>query len=711
MFRKSPFSRLEPGRLRKLMWLFFLAMALPSTVLIYKSYDQLKWEAFYQHRQLAEDLSGRVDQQFIEFVAREESRPFSDYRFAVAQSNDSIIERSPLSTYPIQTDTPGVIGYFQIDASGRFSTPLLPSSPPIDKKADLSVAQLKQRSEAQIRVEEILSSNQLVEQRKMQDISDAITKPLLERFESVSGLSVDESVSNEGASPVDTSIMNQAAFDELSNVKKSRFDNKSEYDRKGGVLSRLEELELESPYKDKVGERKKEVSKQTASVLAPSAAEKSVKSREFGGSRQASSSYSLEEKLVQTRTLSDLDTPAERRQTELESDQGSGIRIFENEIDPFEISLLNSGHFVLYRKVWRDGQRYIQGLLLEQAPFIDGLISDNYAQSLLADMSTLTVIYQGNALSSFSQKNKYSSSRVSDSLSGTLLYRTRLSEPFNDLENVFTIRRLPAGPGGQVILWAAFIMALVLGIGCLLLYRMSLRNLSLVNQQQDFVSAVSHELKTPLTSIRMYGEMLNEGWADEKNKQGYYRYIFDESERLSRLINNILELARMTRNETPVDLKRISVAQLVDNIQSKIDSQIERSNFHLNLEIEELAAGKSLDIDPDVFAQVIINLVDNALKFSAKADKKVIDVSVTYQSDGKLCFAVRDYGPGVEKDQLKKIFELFYRTENELTRETTGTGIGLALVSQLTQLMKGEIDVLNRDTGAEFRLFFLAKVK
>jgi signal transduction histidine kinase len=98
--------------------------------------------------------------------------------------------------------------------------------------------------------------------------------------------------------------------------------------------------------------------------------------------------------------------------------------------------------------------------------------------------------------------------------------------------------------------------------------------------------------------------------------------------------------------------------------------------------------------------------VDNALKFSAKAEKKVIDIRCRQISDGSVQFSVRDYGPGVPRDQMKKIFKLFYRSENELTRETVGTGIGLALVRQLAQTMQGRVDVVNREPGVEFKVAF-----
>ena len=99
-------------------------------------------------------------------------------------------------------------------------------------------------------------------------------------------------------------------------------------------------------------------------------------------------------------------------------------------------------------------------------------------------------------------------------------------------------------------------------------------------------------------------------------------------------------------------------------------------------------------------------LVDNALKFSARAENKTIEIGCMRSGSDRIQFTVRDYGPGIARDQLRKIFRLFYRSENELTRETVGTGIGLALVQQLVQAMHGEVDVVNREPGAEFRVSF-----
>ncbi len=204
----------------------------------------------------------------------------------------------------------------------------------------------------------------------------------------------------------------------------------------------------------------------------------------------------------------------------------------------------------------------------------------------------------------------------------------------------------------------------------------------------------------------MYGEMLKEGWADEEKRQSYYKFIHDESERLSRLISNVLQLARITRNEPDFELKPTKVGELMRSTESKISSQIESAGFELRFKTAANADEATISVDEDHFTQIIINLVDNAIKFSKNAEEKAIEVSSKCTADNRILFSVRDFGPGIPKDQMKKIFQLFYRSESELTRETVGTGIGLAIVHQLTIAMNGSVDMINVEPGAEFRIMF-----
>ena len=153
--------------------------------------------------------------------------------------------------------------------------------------------------------------------------------------------------------------------------------------------------------------------------------------------------------------------------------------------------------------------------------------------------------------------------------------------------------------------------------------------------------------------------MLKEGWADEDKRKQYYEYIHDESERLTRLISNVLQLAQINRNEPQFDLKPVSVGELLSNIESKIANQVERAGFALEFKRDETTDKATINIDDDCFAQIIINLVDNAIKFSRSADNKTIEINSRLGSDNKVTFAVRDYGQGIAKDQMKKIFTLF----------------------------------------------------
>jgi len=681
--------------LRVWLGLFFLALAAPTAILVGKAYSQLKWEAFHQNRLLAEEVAGRIDDRLAELIRVEESRGFAEYVFLVVSGDTAanFLQPSPLSRLPVSGAIPGLIGYFQVDAEGRLTTPFLPGSKTNAGDYGITPESRAERLALQTRIGEILAENRLVERsrpvaakreeagarRADERVAPASPKLAeLEERDAGSTSLADESFayrSSEYEAPA------QAAFDRL-NAPSARLEKKREG---ASGLGRVEDLKLDKRYHSAPVEQRR---------LAGGEAIKAPR-RE---ARKEQSLLAEPQATLATELLSKVGSEQE------EAPQGLRITTFESEIDPFELSLLDSGHLVLFRKVWRDGQRYIQGLLIEQGAFLKGAIEGQFRASALSQSSDLIVAYRGEVASAFrGGAPERSWSRASE-LSGELLYRSRLSSPLSDLELIFSLNRLPAGPGAVVVNWLAAILAAVLLGGFYLLYRLALGQVELARQQQDFVSAVSHELKTPLTSIRMYGEMLREGWADGAKKRSYYEFIYSESERLTRLINNVLQLARMTRNELPVSLQPASVAELMDGIRSKVASQIERAGFTLRLGCEPEVGARVVWVDPDLFAQIFINLVDNALKFSSKAELKAIDIGAFPERSGGVLLAVRDYGPGVPKDQMKKIFRLFYRSETELTRETLGTGIGLALVHQLARAMDGRVDVVNREPGAELRL-------
>ena len=673
---------MDKKRLRVWLALFFLGLVVPTVILIVQAFRELKWEAFHQYRLGAEELAVRIDDRLTQLVNREEARPFTDYAFlnVVGDPSANFLQRSPLSSYPVDSEIPGMIGYFQVDAKGILSTPLVPRMTIVPSAYGVSEQELQQRKDLAQRIQQILTENGLVQTEKA---DKAEGKGGLAEMESDgSGQTMSDDVAS-GLSKHLTEVqpMAQAAFDQLQQAP-ARVP--SQQQKLSHTLGRIEELKLDYRYQS---ESAANLSKQTVSKALPV----------------------LEKRMRKERSaLPEPSVSALHEATESSHKQSPKVRIrtFESEIDPFAVSLLDSGQIVLFRKVWRDGQRYIQGALIERQVLLHDLIEVPLKETSLSQMSDLILAYQGNVFSVFSAHTDESYLSRAEELQGAVLLQTRLTSPFNDLELIFNVRQLPAGAGVSLIAWIGAVLFLVLSGGFYFMYRLGVRQIDLVRQQQDFVSAVSHELKTPLTSIRMYGEILRVGWASEEKKKTYYDYIHDESERLSRLIANVLQLARMTRNDLRLDVKPIAVADLLELVQSRVVSQIEQVGFTLDLNCSEKAKQALIAVDMDAFMQILINLVDNAIKFSARSETKVIELYCQLQRNGILLLSIRDFGPGVPKEQMKKIFKLFYRSENELTRETLGTGIGLALVQQLTLAMKGQVSVINKEPGAEFKLTF-----
>jgi signal transduction histidine kinase len=717
MIRKS-LTGLSRKQLRNWLILFFLALAIPAAILGIQAYSQLKWESFHLHRSQAEELSDRINRALTQLIETEESRSFTDYAFLNVSGKPSagFIQRSPLSAFPVDSAIPGLVGYFQMDTDGFFSTPLVPEPGSQSGLYGITDNELTQRQTQQDTIRKILYQNRLVASYKPAAPTLPVAKEKrTDKHPGVARTIINGSPGKDRDSPkrltpndvtatpggITEQARGQAAFDLLNKPTGERSLEKKKKSR----LGRIEDLKLDYSYqKTEASAIQQQRENEKAAIEAGKILSKK-KARKERGALPAISTGMYDES-----------SPAMAPQAySIEAEEITGkviagaepvrIHTFESEIDPLEFALLDSGHFVLFRKVWKEDQRYIQGILLDQNKFLNMLVESDFHKTALSDMSKLIVAYQESIFIAYGSSVSRDYLSSAKELEGDVLYQARLSSPFAELELIFSVTRLPAGPGAALIAWLAVILAVVLFGGFFLMYRLGSKQIELANQQQDFVSAVSHELKTPLTSIRMYGEMLREGWAAEEKKQEYYEYIHDESERLSRLISNVLQLARLTHNELQIEIKQVPINELLDSIRSRLASQIERAGFQLNLDFDDKAGKATVMVDADSFIQIIINLVDNAIKFSASAEHKTIDIECRVLRNNRVQFNVRDYGPGVAQDQIKKIFKLFYRSGNELTRETVGTGIGLALVHQLVLAMGGTIDVVNRKPGVEFQVY------
>jgi len=225
--------------------------------------------------------------------------------------------------------------------------------------------------------------------------------------------------------------------------------------------------------------------------------------------------------------------------------------------------------------------------------------------------------------------------------------------------------------------------------GILLTYRNISREMKLARLKSDFVANVSHELRTPLALIRLYAETLELGRLKEKEKyQEYFRIIREESERLTALINNILDFSRIEAGRKEYEFKETNLAELVRSTLDSYRFQIEQNGFAFEENISSDIP--PVVVDREAIARSLLNLVNNALKYSK--ERKYIGVSL-YRANGSVALEVRDRGIGIAPAEQEKIFEKFYRCGDPLVHNIKGSGLGLSLVRHIARAHGGDVSV------------------
>ena len=204
----------------------------------------------------------------------------------------------------------------------------------------------------------------------------------------------------------------------------------------------------------------------------------------------------------------------------------------------------------------------------------------------------------------------------------------------------------------------------------------------------------------------MYAELLQNSWvANEDKRQKYYNQIASETERLTRLIQNVLNLSKLDGNRWNVQLRKERPKGVLDDFVATYSKNVEKQGFELTVSSDTDVKDITLMMDRDAIMQILMNLVDNSLKFSKNADYKMINIELRLK-DTDLYLAVRDYGPGIPQAEMTKVFQEFYRVENEMTRQTSGTGIGLSMVKKLCTLTNMKIELENANPGLRTKIHF-----
>jgi len=290
---------------------------------------------------------------------------------------------------------------------------------------------------------------------------------------------------------------------------------------------------------------------------------------------------------------------------------------------------------------------------------------------------------------------------------GKALYRWRVQMVPQNAEEFQAQRERTKGVRHVLILLSTVIIV----VGLVLVWLAVLTERRASRMKSDFIANVSHELKTPLSLIRMFGEMVATGrHKGEEAAREYGGIITRESERLSHLIDNVLDFARLERGKASYHFAEGNLADVVERALDVCRYRLEREKMKLSVEIE--AGLPAVRMDENEMTLVVLNLVDNAIKHAADGGK--VEVSLA-RAPGFVTLAVRDFGSGISRVEQARIFERFYRAQSTRERNVRGSGIGLALVKHIAEAHGGRVTVRSpvpgsTDPGAMFTVFIPAPV-
>ena len=252
-----------------------------------------------------------------------------------------------------------------------------------------------------------------------------------------------------------------------------------------------------------------------------------------------------------------------------------------------------------------------------------------------------------------------------------------------------------------------FALFLTVALGAVILWRHSANRLLEARRRTGFVTTVSHELKTPLTSIRMYSEMLAEGAdLDREKRDRYLSRIVSESERLTRLINDVLDVSKLERGNRKLDTVPVDLARVARETFDGVADRLRVAGYSLSFDAPDVSVEALADREAVI--RVLLNLLSNAEKYSGAA--RDIAVTAGTEPDGRRCFvSVADRGIGVPRAHRSRIFREFHRVDASLTSEKGGTGLGLSIARSLARAMGGDVTYAPREridggTGSVFTL-------
>lgn len=252
-------------------------------------------------------------------------------------------------------------------------------------------------------------------------------------------------------------------------------------------------------------------------------------------------------------------------------------------------------------------------------------------------------------------------------------------------------------PGLGAPLWVAWGAVALAFLTSALLVRGVLR---LSERRASFVSAVTHELRTPLTTFRLYSDMLEQGAVKEEKRGGYLRVLAREADRLSHLVENVLAFSRMERGNARSNLRETGVDEMLGGFHERFAARLATASLELTI---HPAPDLRLRADLAAVEHILFNLIDNASKYAAGSEPPMIEITAQAAGSG-VEIAVTDHGPGIARDEWRRIFRPFHKSAREAAESRPGVGLGLALSRRLARAQGGDLIIREAAAGSCFVL-------
>ena len=630
-------------RLRLLIVIFCVALSVPLAYLVLRTYRSLAQEEAAELRFFAETLFDEMEEELGALILKEEGRAIDEYRdnsvHSGQDSGSAGISRSPLSRPPQNTY---ILGYLQNNPDGSFHTPLIESEERELRDQTALVAQLKD-------VNRVFNTKRTSAPERVEaEPVEIPAKVEKEEAQSFAGKYLD-----------------------LSRSKKQKV-------YLGQEKKRVEEITADKAYRlaqrsdQKVlGEGVQEGWTQADEDMASDAMDRGA--RGFNEEKGF-----VAEEIRQAAPSSHVASAPPFADTER----------LQVEVDPMQSVFIDDSQVFVFRRIVINNEVYRQGFVLVVKEFLNHLAGEYFVNQPMARFANLRlgVMDRGRELTAVQAGAVAGDPRFS-------LDRT-FPRPFSFLQAVLACDEIPRSAGRGTLNIMMVVLAVIILMGLFAIYQSARTVMDLSERRSGFVSSVTHEVKTPLTNIRMYIEMLEQGIArDHEREQEYFRIVGSESARLSRLINNVLEFSKLEKKQRHVDLQEGTFEEVIEEVSDVMREKLRQEGFTLKSELDEI---RPFRYDREVMIQVLINLIENSMKFGKSASLRDITLGVRSEADSTK-ISVSDTGPGIPRHALKKVFDDFYRVDSSLTRTTRGTGIGLALVKRFIHAMGGSVTASNND--------------